>query len=111
MKNNQSNKKASKEQIKKLENSCTSLNKKVTQINSEKENMKPKLTDLEAHSMRENLVFFFFGITESKTGKCEQLVKTFCQDKLDIDATNMTFDRAHRMGLSGIILHENTDPL
>ena len=63
--------------------------------------------DFECHvicSMRDNLIFY--GIRESGPGqnidaeqeKCDLLVKELIESKLDIDATNITLDRAHRLG-------------
>jgi sRNA-binding carbon storage regulator CsrA len=51
--------------------------------------------------MRDNLIFY--GISET-TGanisqeNCADLVKNFIKDHLKIDASNMIFDRAHRLG-------------
>jgi len=47
--------------------------------------------------MGENLVFY--GVQEvNKPENCELLLKDLIQTQLEIDASNMTFDRAHRLG-------------
>ena len=49
-------------------------------MNYQKEEMK-------RHALLEKT---FFGLPESNTEDCEQLIKYFCKDKLYIDAANMT---------------------
>ena len=60
--------------------------------------MDKKLIDLEARSMRDNLMLY--GIKEGGDAEnCGALVKTFCADVLHVDnAHNLMFDRVHRVG-------------
>jgi hypothetical protein len=63
--------------------------------------MQEKLLDLESRSMRENLIFY--GLTEPDTPQpgpinCETQVRYLIKDTLDIDHTDMVFDRVHRLG-------------
>ena len=68
------------------------------------ERLNSKVLDQEFRSMRDNLIFY--GIRESGPGqnidaeqeKCDLLVKELIESKLDIDATNITLDRAHSLG-------------
>jgi hypothetical protein len=47
--------------------------------------------------MRENLIFY--GIKEDQQNEnCEELVKNVCSEYLQIDASNLSFDRVHRLG-------------
>ena len=54
-----------------------------------------KCNDLESRSMRENLLFH--GFDESNGEECEQVIKDFIANKLEID-TIITLDRTHRLG-------------
>ena len=60
--------------------------------------MDSKLIDLEARSMRDNLMFY--GIPEGGDHEnCEMLVKELCETTLGMDqAYNLKFDRMHRVG-------------
>ncbi|XP_053398799.1 uncharacterized protein LOC123556557 [Mercenaria mercenaria] len=88
--------KEAKKEIHTLHKACRNLETSVKQHEAEREKMDDKLNDLEARSMRENLMFY--GLKEDSEEDCSEKVKVFCQDNLEIDASNMTFDRAHRIG-------------
>ena len=60
------------------------------------ETMNEKLLDLESRSMRENLMFC--GLPESTPDNCEQLVKDPIRNTLNIDHTDITLDRVHKIG-------------
>lgn len=54
-----------------------------------------KLNDLEARSMRENLLFY--GFKENDGENCEDLILDLIKTKLEIDS-NISLDRVHRIG-------------
>lgn len=85
-----------KEQIKALEADCRKLESVVEKCEAKCEKVKEENLDLRSRSMRENLVFF--GLQETQAENCEALVKELIKSHLDIDATAMEFDRAHRLG-------------
>ena len=87
-----------KEDIKDLKKNCDSMNKNSASLNNEASAMEQRLTDLEARSMRDNLMFY--GIKEGgETENCSELVKDICLNVLHVDnANDMLFDRAHRVG-------------
>ena len=61
--------------------------------------LESKVTDLEARSMRENLLFH--GIPESHNENCELLIKQFMAAELKIEheiVDAMVLDRVHRIG-------------
>ena len=61
--------------------------------------IKSKLVDLENRSRRNNLRFE--GIAEEDEedwNKCEEKIKNIVKEKLDIDADNISIERAHRAG-------------
>ncbi|KAK3082916.1 hypothetical protein FSP39_009009 [Pinctada imbricata] len=67
-------------------------------LKEEMENVKERQIELQARSMRENLIFH--GIDESAEGEvedCEEKLKHFIQDKLQVTKT-MEFHRVHRLG-------------
>ena len=64
-----------------------------------------KLLDLEARSMRENLIFYGLPEVQTQGGEmmtqsenCEQLVKELISNKMQMDPSSITMDRAHRLG-------------
>jgi hypothetical protein len=63
----------------------------------DKDNIQEKLIDLEARSMRDNLIFY--GIAETQDENCETLVGTFITETLELaEMKNTRLDRAHRLG-------------
>ncbi|KAK3109102.1 hypothetical protein FSP39_023080 [Pinctada imbricata] len=67
-------------------------------LKEEMENVKERQIELQARSMRENLIFH--GIDESAEGEvedCEEKIKPFIQDKLQVTKT-LEFHRVHRLG-------------
>ena len=83
-------------EVKNLQTSCNFLEENVKSLHSERDQLKTKLTDLEARSMRDNLMFY--GLKETKDENCETLVKDFCTNKLEIEGAKLVFDRVHRVG-------------
>ena len=88
--------KQAKTEIGKLQKSCGEYETKVKSMDNEIQTLNNRLTEAESRSMRNNLIFY--GIKEQPMENCENQVKQFIKDKLDIDADSMLFDRAHRMG-------------
>ena len=88
----------SKEDLERLEKQCEKIGREIDDSKKREELANEKLLDLEARSMRENLIFY--GLAEQTSGmeNCESLVKNFITTKLGIDASGMSFDRAHRLG-------------
>lgn len=100
---NESNKKElknAKDSLSTLQKSCQNLEKDAQSLKKENEKFDAKLIDLEARSMRENLMFY--GIPEGDEHEnCGQLVKEMCSNHLQMEGEfvrHMTFDRAHRVG-------------
>lgn len=99
-----------KNEIKKMQQLCSNMQETIYQQQKREEINNDKLLDLEFRSMRDNLIFY--GLQEpptkpstpSKTmepqkfDNCEELVKTFISDTLDIDTKDMEFNRIHRLG-------------
>ena len=86
--------KIAKEDIKQLKRDCDNMNKCSVSFSNQASATDQRLTDFEARSMRENLMFY--GIKEGgETENCSELVKTICSDVLNVDtARDMMFDRA-----------------
>ena len=55
-----------------------------------------KSIDLEARSMRNNLIFW--GLAENVRENCFAVIRGFIKNELDLDADNMYLARAHRLG-------------
>ena len=76
---------------------CQQMEKDFKRLNS-------KVLDQKVRFMRDSLIFY--GIRETGPGRnieaeqeiCGLLVKELIESKLDIDATNITLDRAYRLG-------------
>ncbi len=82
-----------------LRDSVKSLTKNVTHLSEENKKIKETVIDLQARSMRDNLVFS--GITESAEEDPEATVKTFIKTYLKLPedtVENICFERVHRMG-------------
>lgn len=82
-----------------LRESVKNLTDGVSQLSNENKKIKETILDLQARSMRDNLVFA--GIPERAEENPEETVKSFLQQqlKLPLDAVrNITFHRVHRMG-------------
>lgn len=91
--------KAAKDNIKTLKKQCDSFETQVTEQNKTKAKLESKITDLEARSMRENLLFH--GIPETQNEDCEMKVKEFLINELGLESDSVntiTLDRVHRIG-------------
>ena len=92
----QSDIKNSKSEIAGLKTRCDAIETKSREQQTESSKLQRKLYDLETRNMRDNLVFY--GLPESATENCEQLVKLFMEEKLHMnhtDVENIVFDRIH----------------
>lgn len=90
--------KVAKDDIKKLRKSVDKFEERSKSLSDASVKLDTKLIDLEARSMRDNLMFY--GIPEGGPNEnCDELVKGVCANVLQMDNTrNMLFDRAHRVG-------------
>nr|XP_061817129.1 uncharacterized protein LOC133606803 [Nerophis lumbriciformis] len=82
-----------------LRESVKSLTDGVTQLTRESRSMKETMLDLQARSMRDNLVFA--GIPEKTEEDPEETIKSFMEHQLKLPADtirNITFHRVHRLG-------------
>jgi len=76
----------------------------VASLRRENHDLSENLLDLQARSMRENLLFFNFDEETSyelrKTENCVEKILDFCEQKLGLDNAKNTIrlDRAHRLG-------------
>ena len=91
-----------KGEVKRVKDSCSSLNENIGQMEKEVERINDKILDQEFRSMRENLIFYNIPETQQSTQsdseKCDLLVKELIENKLQINASNILLDRAHRLG-------------
>ena len=88
---------AAKSNVSKLQKRCTDLESKC--LEHESKSFKMHTLDLESRNMRENLVFH--GLPENVNEDCEAVVKTFCQEKLnmaELEVKAIILDRVHRIG-------------
>ena len=88
-----------KNRVTNLKKQCDDLDKQVKEQVKTKRKLESKVIDLEARSMRENLLFN--GIPESDPENCEVKVKDFMVKELEIDphtVNGITLDRVHRIG-------------
>lgn len=81
--------------LKRLNNKCKDFEESMKKLADQNETLEAKANDLEARSLRENLLFH--GINETQNENCETLVKQFIAEKLNI-TQDVTIDRAHRLG-------------
>ncbi|XP_072558394.1 uncharacterized protein [Paramormyrops kingsleyae] len=82
-----------------LRGSVKSLTENVTNLKEENKKIKETVIDLQARSMRDNLVFS--GIPESAEEDAEIMVKTFIKTHLKLPedtVESICFDRVHRLG-------------
>ncbi|XP_061895035.1 uncharacterized protein LOC133644518 isoform X2 [Entelurus aequoreus] len=82
-----------------LRETVKSLTDGVTQLNRDNRSMKETMLDLQARSMRDNLVFA--GIPEKTEEDPEETIKSFMEHQLKLPADtirNITFHRVHRLG-------------
>ncbi|KAL0151785.1 hypothetical protein M9458_052936, partial [Cirrhinus mrigala] len=82
-----------------LRDSVKSLTENVTHLNEENKKIKETVIDLQARSMRDNLVFS--GIPESAEEDTEATVKSFIKTYLKLPedtVENICFERVHRLG-------------
>ena len=94
--------KTAKENLKKFQNTCTTLNDTVQNMSHDQENLKTKLLEYEFRNMRDNLIFYGIPEGSSRSGtmseNCDNLLKLFIKDNLKIDPKDIKFDRVHRLG-------------
>ena len=86
-------------EVKNLQKKFSDLTNQVNEQSKSKTKLEAKLTDLEARSMRENLIFN--GKPETTNEDCEVKVKDFMIKELKIDAgktESMVLGRVHRIG-------------
>lgn len=81
--------------LKRLTNKCKDFEESMKNLATQNETLEAKANDLEARSLRENLLFH--GINETQNENCETLVKQFIAEKLNV-TQDVTIDRAHRLG-------------
>ena len=73
------------------------LTRKVDNLTNEWENLSNKITDLQARSMRDNLLFF--GVKEEFKEDCRSVLKAALESQLKMSyAQSIKFARVHRMG-------------
>ena len=73
------------------------LTKKVDNLANERENLSNRITDLQARSMRDNLLFF--GVKEEFKEDCESVLRAALESQLKMsEAQSIKFARVHRMG-------------
>lgn len=87
--------KSAEDDLKRLNKQCKEMKSTIENLKEQNQNIENKTNDLMARSMRENLLFH--GITETVGKDCENLVKTFIKDQLNIKE-EITTDRTHRIG-------------
>lgn len=88
-----------KGEVKKLQDSCVTLQGTINSVEKDWDRMNDKVLDNEFRSMRENLIFY--GIPEAgniQAERCDVAVKEFIEKNLKMDTSNLLFDRAHRLG-------------
>ena len=78
-----------------LKKQVKNMSRKVGQLTDGKERVTAKIIDLQARSVRDNLLFF--GIHEEKKEDCEQLLKTALYHHLKINAQETQVARVHRV--------------
>nr|XP_022297117.1 uncharacterized protein LOC111106652 [Crassostrea virginica] len=73
--------------------------KEVKELKLVNEQLQSKITDLQARSMRDNLLFF--GLAEYRgrgRENCASLVSDFCETELNITGISEKIERAHHIG-------------
>ena len=91
--------KNAKSEISGLKTRCDAIENRSREYQTESSKLQRKVYELESRSMRDNLVFH--GLPKSANENCDLLVKTFCKEKLEMEATEVdrvVFDRIHRIG-------------
>lgn len=84
---------------KSLHHSVKTITTQLTSVTADNKAMKETILDLQARSMRDNLVFT--GISEQTTEDPEKSIKEFMSKQLKLSAetvNNITFHRVHRLG-------------
>ncbi|KAH3829634.1 hypothetical protein DPMN_102861 [Dreissena polymorpha] len=82
-------------EIKNINKHHKELEEKIQNIKLQADENEQKTNDLEARSMRENVLFY--GCPEVLNENCEGTVKSIISEKLRI-VENITLDRVHRLG-------------
>lgn len=86
----------SKSEIKKLGDVCKSFEEHVKSVETDNIQLNSKINDLEARSLRDNLLFH--GFDETADENCEMLIQNFIKHDLGIDGKEIKIERAHRIG-------------
>ena len=68
----------------------------ITKLKKEVKQLKDKQNELECYMKRDNLIFG--GISESFPENCEQKVKFIIENKMQIESSEIKFQRVHRLG-------------
>jgi hypothetical protein len=87
----------SEQNISSMQKSCNDLKEQVKLLESDRQKLGAKLTDLEGRSMRDNLIFY--GVPEERNEDCEAKIQDLITVKLSLN-TPIQFDRVHRIGKS-----------
>lgn len=91
--------------IQTLETTNANLSAQLQKLSCEMNDLNERHVDLQSRSMRDNLIFH--GIVETDNENCEDKLKEFIAEKLDIRHT-VEFHRVHRMGRR---VHGKTRPI
>ena len=85
-----------KTSVQSLEGEVRNIKKENCDLKQEMSALRESMVSDKARSMRNNLLFH--GVPESKEENCEQTVRTFIKNKLNIEDSDYEIERAHRMG-------------
>lgn len=112
------------DKIKNLEKASSNLSKCVENIRNDMKHAGSRAVDQEARSRRNNLIFT--GLEENHDENCEEIIRSFMQDKLNLDTefiSSVQFHRVHRLGknvtpdhnrkprpvIAGFVLHQDRE--
>ena len=82
------------------------IKEKIKAIEEDKKKLEQEVVDVRVHSMRNNLIFY--NIPEVKDEDPFNVVKSFVESKLKIEARNIELERAHRLGNPRITSQKST---
>lgn len=76
----------------------TGIKKEIVKLTIENKQLREDITDMQARSMRDNLLFF--GLKEDREENCTDVVLDFCENVLEMTNAKdrLEIDRAHRLG-------------
>lgn len=89
-----------------LQNKCRVLEGRLTRAEKEVDELRERILDQEARSMRDNIKFF--NVPEVHNEPCETTVRRFLCNEMrvsDEDQRRIRFDRVHRTGIAGAGQH------